>query len=65
MKQLWNIARLGVIILSIVIFTPIVIPMNKFGEPKHVADAIAFLASDEAEYITGQVLTVCGGMVTC
>lgn len=42
-----------------------VIPMNKFGEPKHVADAIAFLASDEAEYITGQVLTVCGGMVTC
>jgi len=41
------------------------IPMNQFGKPEHVADAIAFLAGDDASYITGQVLTVCGGMVTC
>lgn len=39
------------------------IPLGKFGEPKHVAAAAAFLASDEAEYITGQVLHVDGGMV--
>ena len=30
MKQLWNIARSGVIILSILIFTPLVIPKNDF-----------------------------------
>ena len=39
-----------------------VIPMKKFGEPEDVARAIAFLASDETGYITGQVLCVDGGM---
>ena len=39
------------------------IPLGIFGEPRHVADAVAFLASDRAEYITGQVLAVNGGMV--
>lgn len=39
------------------------IPLGMFGEPRHVADAAAFLASDKAEYITGQVLAVNGGMV--
>ena len=39
------------------------IPLGIFGEPRHVADAAAFLASDRAEYITGQVLAVNGGMV--
>ncbi|MBQ8960749.1 MAG: 3-oxoacyl-ACP reductase FabG [Ruminococcus sp.] len=39
------------------------IPLGVFGEPRHVADAVAFLASDKAEYITGQVLAVNGGMV--
>ena len=38
------------------------IPMKVFGEPKDVAAAAAFLASDEARYITGQVLCVDGGM---
>lgn len=39
------------------------IPMGKFGEPEDIAKAAAFLASDGARYITGQVLCVDGGMV--
>ena len=39
------------------------IPMNAFGTPTDVANAVSFLASDKASYITGQVLTVDGGMV--
>ncbi|MDO4296112.1 MAG: 3-oxoacyl-[acyl-carrier-protein] reductase [bacterium] len=38
------------------------IPMKQFGEPQDVANAVAFLASDAAAYITGQVLCVDGGM---
>jgi 3-oxoacyl-[acyl-carrier protein] reductase len=40
------------------------IPLGRFGTVEDVANAIAFLASDEASYITGQVLVVDGGMVT-
>ncbi len=39
-----------------------VIPMRCFGTPEDVARAVAFLASDSAGYITGQVLCVDGGM---
>lgn len=39
------------------------IPMGKFGKAEDVAEAVAFLASDRAAYITGQVLQVDGGMV--
>lgn len=38
------------------------IPMNRLGAPEDVARAVAFLASDDAAYITGQVLAVDGGM---
>ena len=38
------------------------IPMKRFGETKDVAEAVVFLASDAASYITGQVLCVDGGM---
>jgi 3-oxoacyl-[acyl-carrier protein] reductase len=37
------------------------IPLGRVGEPADVADVIAFLASDEARYITGQVIVVDGG----
>lgn len=39
------------------------IPLGKFGSPEQVAAAVAFLASSDAAYITGQVLHVDGGMV--
>ncbi|MBO5460783.1 MAG: 3-oxoacyl-[acyl-carrier-protein] reductase [Ruminococcus sp.] len=39
------------------------IPLGKFGQTEDIAAAAAFLASDEARYITGQVLHVDGGMV--
>lgn len=39
-----------------------VIPMKKMGTPQDVANAVAFLASDQAGYISGQVLCVDGGM---
>lgn len=40
----------------------LVIPAQKFGEPCDIAAAVAFLASPEARYITGQVLAVDGGL---
>ncbi|MBQ8859923.1 MAG: SDR family oxidoreductase [Ruminococcus sp.] len=39
------------------------IPLNELGKAKNVADAVAFLVSDKASYITGQVISVNGGMV--
>ncbi len=39
------------------------IPMEKAGEPQDIAEAVAFLASDRAKYITGQVLVVDGGLM--
>ena len=38
------------------------IPMARLGAPEDVAKAVAFLASDDAAYITGQVVRVDGGM---
>lgn len=39
------------------------IPLGRLGEPRDIAGAVAYLASDLAAYITGQVLVVDGGMV--
>jgi 3-oxoacyl-[acyl-carrier protein] reductase len=39
------------------------IPMGRVGEPDDIADVIVFLASDAARYMTGQVVTVDGGLL--
>jgi 3-oxoacyl-[acyl-carrier protein] reductase len=40
-----------------------VIPLGRIGTPEDVAQAVCFLASEEASYITGHVLNVNGGML--
>ena len=39
------------------------IPLNSFGSPKDIANLVVFLASENSDYITGQVINVDGGMV--
>ena len=39
------------------------VPMGRLGTPEDIAKAVAFLCGDDADYITGQVITVDGGMV--
>jgi 3-oxoacyl-[acyl-carrier protein] reductase len=40
------------------------IPLNRFGLPEEVAEAVCFLASEKASYITGEVISVNGGLYT-
>ena len=53
-KQLWNSPEAAQQIND-------QIPLKRFGKPEEVADAVAFLASDLAGYITGETLTIDGG----
>ena len=39
------------------------VPMKRAGKPEEVADLVAFLASDSAAYISGQVISINGGMI--
>ncbi len=41
-----------------------VIPLKQFGTPEDIGNVVLFLASDLSGYVTGQALSVCGGMVT-
>lgn len=40
------------------------IPLNRFGEPEEVAELVGFLASDKSSYITGEVISINGGLYT-
>lgn len=40
------------------------VPMNRFGKPEEVAALVAFLCSDKASYITGEVISINGGLYT-
>lgn len=40
------------------------IPLNRFGEADEVAELVAFLASDKAAYITGECISINGGLYT-
>lgn len=53
-KQLWNTAEAVERITGMV-------PLGRFGQAGEVADAVAFLVSDHAAYITGEVMTIDGG----
>ena len=39
------------------------VPMQRAGTPEEVADLVAFLASEQAAYISGQVISINGGMI--
>jgi NAD(P)-dependent dehydrogenase (short-subunit alcohol dehydrogenase family) len=41
------------------------VPLNRYGTPEDVARTVAFLASPDSSYMTGQALNVSGGLMVC
>ena len=39
-------------------------PLGRLGRPEDIADVVAFLASDDSRWITGQLIRACGGAMT-
>ena len=58
-----NAARLGVDVETVRQSMLAQIPLRRYGEPEEFADAVVFLASERASYITGATLQVDGGMI--
>lgn len=63
-----NVVAPGLIATDMIKDAPVeeivkVIPMGRIGRPEEVAKVVRFLCSDEASYITGQVISVNGGMI--
>lgn len=58
-----NAARLGVDVETVRQSMLAQIPLHRYGEPEEFADAVVFLASERASYITGATLQVDGGMI--
>jgi len=50
-------------VLAIKLFAEQNIPLGHHGDPEDIANLVAFLASDRAKFITGQAISVDGGMV--
>jgi len=54
--------RTGAALAKIVAGLERAIPLRRLGKPDDVAGAVAYLVSEEADYVTGQVLSVSGGL---
>ena len=62
-----NVVAPGIIDTEMIKDVPVqkikeIIPMARIGKPEEVAKVVRFLCSDDASYVTGQVISVNGGM---
>ena len=65
LASLLGTALIGRVVAASLPLTLAGIPLGRVAAPEDVADAIAFLASDRARHVTGEILNVNGGSVLC